>query len=261
MTYQIFAFRHSPLFSTTEHIDYLSLVLPVWEFMKDHPSLAVVIILFGFFVLMMYVFSPVICGGALIDLIAKKTQGEPMKGGFAQGLGSFFPLFELATLMAPFGIATFFTELSMVLRNFGEGSWLFIVPMLVFVLVVGTFLTLLFIFAEQFIVLEKENVLQSMKKSAFMVLCNVRDILFLGVAMALIAVRILLNILLVLLIPLLFISIVALMASVALKWLGVLFGVIIGVSMVIAGAYLMAGFHIFVYAVWTLSYLHFKGDQ
>ena len=258
VSYQITAFRHSPLFSTDSGIDYFAILGPIWGFMQDHPSMAVALVLFAFFVFLMYVFSPVICGGALIDLLTKKLTEKKMRGGFSKGLASFFPLFEFAAITAPFGITTYFTEVSMVLRNFGTGTWLFVIPVLTIIFVLGIFLTLLFIFSEQYIVLEKENVINAMKRSAFLVLSNVKDTFFLGITMALIAARIFVNILLILLIPIVFVTIVAFMASVALKWLGIVLGTLIGVGILVGGAYLLAGFTIFTYAVWTITFIHFR---
>lgn len=259
VSYQITAFKHSPLFTTTDsHIDYFAILGPVWEFMKHHPSMTVAIVLVCFFIFLMYTFSPVVCGGALIDLLTKKITEKPLRGGFSKGLQTFFPLLEFTAITAPFGITSYFTEVSMVLRNFGTGTWLFIIPILTIIFVLGIFLTLLFIFSEQYIVLEKDNVINAMKRSAFLVLSNVKDTFFLGITMALITARIFVNILLILLIPILFVTIVAFMASVALKWLGIILGTVIGVGILIGGAYLLAGFTIFTYAVWTLTFIHFR---
>lgn len=263
VTYQIYAFRHSPLFASgaEAHFNYLAIILPIWDFLKNNPSLAVFFILIAFLVFIMYTISPIISAGALIDLITKKYVGKPVSGGFSKGLSTFFPILEFATLTSSFGVTTFLTEGSLVIRNFGTGTWLFLIPVLSFVLIVGIFLSLLFVFAEQFIVLDNDNMIRAMKKSSFMVLTNVRDIFFLGVTLAIIAARVFLNIFIILLIPLLFIGIVALMASFALKWIGIIIGMVIGIAVLIAGAYLMAGFHIFSYAVWTISFIEFRKKE
>lgn len=261
VSYQIMAFRHSPLFSSSQGIDYLSLLSPIWDFMKMHPSVAVSIVLFTFFVLLMYFFSPILCGGALIDLITKRVRGKELRGGFSKGLQFFFPLFEFVAMTSVFSVTSYFTELSVVLRNFGAGTWVFLIPLLTSILVIGIFLSLLFIFVPQFIVLENMNVIQAMKKSAILVLGNVKNTFFLGITLALIALRVVLNIFLILLIPLLFMSIVALAATLALKWLGIIIGSIIGFGLLIVGAYLLAGFFLFTHAVWTLSFIRFRKEE
>ena len=261
VSYQIMAFRHSSLFSSDQGINYLSLLSPIWDFMKVHPSVTVSIVLLVFFILLMYVFSPILCGGALIDLVTKRVRGKRLQGGFSKGLQSFFPLFEFAAMTSVFSVTGYFTELSVVLRNFGAGTWVFLIPLLTTILVIGIFLSLLFIFVPQFIVLENMNVIQAMKKSAVLVLGNVKNTFFLGITLALIALRIVFNMLLILLIPLFFMTIVALTATLALQWLGIIIGTVVGLGLLIVGAYLLAGFFLFTHAVWTLSFIRFRKEE
>ena len=264
VTYQVYAFSVSPLFlekGEQPDFGYLDIVLNVWQIFADHPSVGVIAVFISFFVLLMYFFSPIICGGALIDLITKKANSRPLEGGFIKGLNSFFPLLEFGALTSPFGIVFYFSELFMILRNFGTGTWVIVIPVLTGILMLGLFLHLLFIFSEQFIVLEKLNVIQAIKRSTVLVLSNVKDTFFLGITLALISLRIVFNIFLILLIPFLVIVIIALMASLAMKWLGIILGLVIGFSLIFLGSYLMAGFTIFLYAVWTVSFMQFRKKE
>ena len=262
IAYQVLAF-HDWLnkHGDSESGSIFTLLKPVLIFLKTHPSWTVFLVVMGFFIFLMYTFSPIICGGALIDLIAKKVNDRPLKGGLMEGFESFFPLMEFAAITSFFHAVPIFTEISMVLRNFSSGTWIIVIPLLFAILIIGLFLSLLFIFAEHFIVLEDMPVLKSIKRSVVLVLSNVKDTLFLGITIALITARVFVNIILVLLIPLLILAIAGFMASVAVKWVGILVGIIIGVSLVIFGAYLLAGFHIFTYAIWTISFIYFRKEE
>ncbi len=259
--YQIIAFHDWFKGGSDSHGMLFTILKPILQFLATNASWTVGLVILAFFIFLMYSFSPIICGGALIDLISKKVHGKPLKGGLLKGLESFFPLLEFAAITSPFGAMTFFTEMSMTIRNFETGMLIITIPILTTILIIGLFLTLLFIFAEQYIVLENETFFNGMKKSAKLVLTNVKYSLFLGITLVLIAARIFVNILLVLIIPLVIIGIIALMASIALKSLGIILGIIIGISMLIMGAYLMAGFHIFTYAVWTISFIYFRREE
>lgn len=258
IAYQVIAFSKSSIFEhSASSSSYFELLSPLWQFMKLHPSWAVLIVLIVFAVAVMYLLVPILCGGGLIHLINRKLNGKELSGGFQRGLETFFPLFEFATITSPFSFFTFFTEITFVMRNFDISSWAIALPVMTSIFMVGIFLSLLFVFAEQSIVLKEDNVIQAMMNSVFLVLANVKDTLFLGVTLLLIALRVILNILIILIIPVVFISLVTFMASVALKWLGIILSVIIGVILILLSAYLMAGFHIFSYAVWTISFIYF----
>ncbi len=260
--YQILAFKDSHLFTNHDNESSVLFVLnTLLSFMKDNPSVWVLIIFIIFLGFIFYTFSPVLCGWSLIDLISKKIANKKLAWGLARWLETFFPLFEFAAITAPFSIMTFLTETSLVLRNFSTWLWVFAIPVLTAILVVWTFLSLLFIFAEQYIVIENYNVINAMKRSTLLVLSNVKDIMFLGIAMALIAAKIIINILLILIIPFIFFGIITLMAMISLQWLWVIIGIIVSIAMIITATYLITIFNIFSYAVWTISFIHFRKKE
>jgi hypothetical protein len=259
IAYQILALKDSPIFSTPEKNNFsIQLLTEIFDFLGNHPTWGALIIITSFFILMMYFLSPNVFNGALIHLIAKKVYKKDMIGGLERGFECFFPIFEFATMTSVFSFSALITEILFIIRNFEVDSWPFLITCISIIFSFGIFLSLLFIFTEQFIVLENKNVISSIKASSLMVLSNVRDIIFLLSALVLIGVRIILNILLILLIPVLMFFIITVMASLTLKWLGVLFASFLGLSLLVVGAYLMAGFHIFTYSLWTTSYLYFK---
>ena len=259
ISYQILAFRDWII--PHQHGSVGKIIKLIIKFLQDKPELTVFLIITSFFVFLMYSLSPSICGGALIDLISKKTQSKKLKGGLLKGFESFFPLLEFAAITSPFGIFAILIEISMVVRNFSSGTLFFILPVLSSILVIGAFLSLLFIFAEQNIVLENHNVLKAMRRSSVLVLTNVKDIFFLGISMILITSRIIVNIFLIVIIPLFFVGTIGLMTSVASKIIGVIVGTILGLTIIILGSYAMAIFHIFTYAVWTLSFITFRKNE
>jgi hypothetical protein len=205
--------------------------------------------------------SPNWSAGALIHLINKALRKQPLEGGGIKGMEKFFLIFQFSAFMSVVSPFFLFTETVFILKNASYESLIFLLPLISGLFVLGMFISALGTFSEQFIVLGNRNVFIAMKDSAFMVLSNVKDILFLTLIVLLIGVRIILNVLLILIIPFIVMGILTFAASLALQWVGIVVSVFIACVLLGIGAYLMAGFYIFSYAVWTISYLYFLKKQ
>ncbi|PCI24032.1 hypothetical protein COB57_06155 [Candidatus Peregrinibacteria bacterium] len=261
-SYQFIAFQNSDIFSSNEHsINVMALAEQLWEFMKSSPSLGGLLVLCIVIAFLAYFLLPSLFSGVFIDIISKKALNTTsQKKSIVHGLENFFPVFEFSSLVSPFTFISFFSEISIIMRTFEIELWGVLLPIITIIFMIGIFLSILFSFAEQAIVIEKLNVIQAIKRSSILVLANVKDTLFLGFALTIIATRVFLNILLILLIPLVFMGIVTFMATITIKWLGMLLAVIISLLLFYVAIYLMAGFHIFSYSVWTLSFLAFREE-
>ncbi|HPO05837.1 MAG TPA: hypothetical protein PLQ36_01870 [Candidatus Gracilibacteria bacterium] len=262
--YQINAFRISPLFNhevKSHHgFDSLAFIKPILDLISEYPFWTIGLILVGIGVFLMYTFSPIICKSALIDLIYKKIQGQELKGGFTRGLETFFPVLEFSAIVSTFSLTAYLTEVSMIIRNFNQDSWIIIIPFLSICWMVGMMLSFLFIFGEQLIVIEKLSIIQAIKRSSILVLSHMKDTLFLALGVTLISIRIILNIIIVLLIPLIFMGIMTLLTAMLSKLVAIIIASILSIATIIGSAYLMTGFHIFIYAIWTLSFVNFQKD-
>ncbi|MFH0821001.1 MAG: hypothetical protein V1908_04465 [Candidatus Peregrinibacteria bacterium] len=254
LTYQYNAFRHSELFSAETHSNIRPILEAVLGFVKVHPWSAVSMIVFIFLFLIGYVVIPPIFKGALIEALMRIREYKPIGGSVEIGLRRFFPLFEFGVVTGTFSIVTLFTEGSFILRWWGVNVFLVALPILLFVVMVGLIASFLFTYAEYFIVLENKRLIESFKESVILVLSNFRKTILIFILMALIAVRVVLNILLVLLIPMGLVALGGYFAHVfssviVLSTLG-----LIGFALLLASSYLLGLFHIFSTAVWVFTF-------
>ena len=103
LTYQGMSFWKSPVFR-----DYTgdSFLHEVWlyfvGFWSGHSSLAIFLLVVVAIVLLIYLFLPIFCKAALVQLIARKRNGQPVKpiDGISFGFLHFLPPFFYSTKIA-----------------------------------------------------------------------------------------------------------------------------------------------------------------
>ena len=148
-----------------------------------------------------------------------------------------------------------FTEAGFAARNLGTGAMNFLLPIFILAAIIGLVLTLLFTYSEFFIVLEKKSVLRAMGRSAKLVILSWKHTFLIVILMAIIGLRIIINILAVLLVPALIFLAAGLLATLALAKIGILIGVIFGLVGLFVASYFTGILHVFAAAVWTFTFL------
>lgn len=261
ISYQIQAFRHSIEFWWNWDVDFFWIVNTVWEWIVAHKWLSSFLIFFSFFSFLMYIFSPIICDAVLIHYIAQIKLWKTPQWWLSVAFNKFFHLFELSAMLSPFHFITFITESSFIIRNFWLKTWMIILPILTLILIIWVVIHFLFAFSQQDIVLQDKEAIWSIRWSTSLVLWNIRDAFFLWGILLVIIVRIFLNMILILFIPLVFIFITQLFTLLSLNWLWIIIWLIVWVWLIWASAYLLAWFSIFTVAVWTISYIYFKKNE
>ena len=255
LAYQYNAFRHSVLFgSELAPGEYVGLVKWVWSLASSHSVIAITMVVIGILILIGYMLAPPVFRGALIGALMRIRKYETIDGSFEVGVRHFFPMFEFALLTGSFSITTLFTESSFVLRWWGENIFFLILPFLLFVAMAGLIISFLFTYSEYFIVLKDHGITKSISESTILVISNLRKTFLIFVLMLLIGVRIVLNVLLVLLIPMLVVGLTA---------FGMVFIGLVAFGILIISSYLLGLFHIFATAVWVLTFaaLTERGEQ
>ena len=188
---------------------------------------------------------------------------ESIEGSVEVGVRHFFPMFEFALLVGAFSVTTLFTESSFILRWWGENIFFIALPILLFIAMAGLIISFLFTYAEYFIVLKGHGITKSIMESSILVIANLKKTILVFVLMMLIGVRIVLNVLLVLLIPMMVVGVTSYLATVFLSTFGMIFIGLAGFGILIVSSYLMGLFHIFATAVWVLTFaaLTEKGEE
>jgi len=255
LAYQYNAFRHSVLLGSELGTDeYVGLAKNIWGLASAHSTASIFLIVLGVIIFVCYMLTPPVFQGTLISALMRIRKYETIEGSFEVGVRHFFPMFEFALLTGSFSITTLFTESSFILRWWGENIFFAALPVLLFIAMAGLIINFLFTYAEYYIVLKNQGITKSIMESSIMVIANLRKTFLVFVLMMLIGVRIVLNVVLVLLIPMLVVVLTTYFATIFLSTVGMVFIGLAALGILIVSSYLLGLFHIFATAVWVLTF-------
>jgi len=255
LAYQYNAFKTSPFFSdaSAEH-DVFGTAKTVWGVIIGHPTASITVLVIAIVCFLGYVITPPIFRGTLISAIMRIKNYKPIEGAVEVGVRHFFPMFEFTLLLGAFSITTLFTESSFILRWWGENIFFVTLPILLFIAMVGLIISFLFTYAEYYIILEDKRLLQSIMDSTILVISNLRKTFLIFVLILLISARIILNVILILIIPMLVVILGSYFSSVFWNVIGLILIGILGLGILCVSSYLLALFHVFTTAVWVLTF-------
>jgi hypothetical protein len=260
LAYQYHAFKTSALF-THKDPNLMESVQMIWGIVRIYPKASILLAILTAIVLVCYSLLPPIFNGALIHALIKIKNYEPISGSLEIGLRRFFPMFEFALISGSFSIISVFTESSFVLRWWGENVFFFVLPIFLFIAMVGLIASFLFAYAEFFIVIDNKRVIKSIGESVILVLSNLRKTFLVFILMLFISLRVILNVVLVLMIPMGVVALAGFLASVFYSVVGHVVIAVFGLLAIVATSYLMGLFHIFSTGVWVLAYSVLAGKE
>ena len=259
IAYQYYSFRHSALFSSTaESMNILENVQYWWSLAADYRTLSIIALVLAIIILAGNYILPPIFKGTMINAIMKIDREESPHGSLEAGLRNFFPLFEFGLLTGAFSITFLLTNSAFILRLWGENAFFVILPLFFIIAIAGLLVNFFATYAEYYIVLEKKGIIKSVMESFVLVFSNMRKTLLVFVLMVLIGARIILNVLLVLLIPMLIVFLTTYLADIFMSTFGVVVMGLISLGILIFSAYLLGLFQVFATAVWVLTFKHLR---
>jgi len=254
LAYQYHAFQTSSLF-TGKDPDFGETLDVAWRMVSTYPKVSILLLVASAVVFAGYTILPPIFHAALINALVRIKNYEPISGSFEIGLRRFFPMFEFGIISGSFSIITVFTESSFILRWWGQNVFFFILPILLFIGMVGLVASFLFTYAEFFIVVDNKRVIKSIGESVILVISNLRKTILVFILMLLISARIVLNVILVLLIPMGVVALGGYLASVFISTVGMVLISIFSVAALMVTSYLMGLFNVFSTAVWVYTFV------
>lgn len=263
VTYQILAFKSSPLFDDApQSFAYVALTT-ILNFIRDNIELTLPLIIIGIVLTILYFLLPVLLDAAMIQVIARRRHGQKttLSEGIKYGILRFLPYFEYTLLMGTFSFIAISAEAAFILRNLGPEVFKTLFPIISIILVVAFILHILFTFAEYYIVIDETGVMDGIVKSCTLVILNLQQTFMLVILMLIIAVRILIQIILVIVVPAMIVVGLAYYASVSLPEYGLIILGILSVFFLLFASYLAAVVHVFSVAVWTYTFLDFTSAK
>ncbi len=219
-----------------------------------------ILIGFGLLVLIEFI-MPHLSGGAIIGLAAKSYRKEPLKGGMVLALHNFFPLFAVHEMFVLSGWATALTCVSLTLRYIDGNIKYGIIGVIIAIFCISNTLKLFAGFAEEAVVLRKMSIGAGIAQSYKLLLSHLSHIMFVLLLLFVISLRIVLNAITVLLIPVIVVGIGFLLALVFSPALSYLIAGLVGVGLVLAASYFFAYLQVFKQTVWTLTYIELSSRK
>lgn len=261
--YQIMAFKASPLFDDDPQSFLYVLVTTILNFVRNNFSLTLPLIIITLVLLIVYLLLPTLLNAAMIQVISRRKNGQKVSlpEGIKFGMLRFLPLFEYSLIVRTFSFISISAEAAFILRNLGPDVFQTLLPLLLIIAVVALFLHIFLTFTEYYIVIDEEKVISSIAKSCTLVILNLQQTIMLVILMLIIGIRILIQIVLVIIIPLLLVTGFAYFASVSLP--DYAFIILGGLSFIflLFAAYLAAIVSVFSTAVWTFTFLDFTSQK
>lgn len=263
MTYQFFAFRSSYIFSDGEDHFLFDVLGTIWDFVTSHVSLTMPLVIVTVILAIIYLLFPTLAKAAAIQVISRKRNGQDASvgTGIRYGIMTYLPLLEYHLLIKTFTVFSILTEMSFVVRNLGPVIFKLLLPVFILAFIVGVILTLLFTYADFYIVIDQKGVIESMKASAKLVITNWMHTFLITLLMIIIGVRVIIQAFLVFLIPILIIVVSGYIATVTLPVTSIVIGGVAGAVALVVASYITGVVDVFAYAVWTFTFLEFTSQK
>jgi hypothetical protein len=260
--YQFYAFKSSTLFENWPRSFGYYLFTTVLGVIRDNFSSFVPFLIFAIVIGILYIFVPPLCEGSIIQLVARKKNGVEVRtrDGLRFGPMSFLPLFEYSWMARTFNLVAVFSMMSTIARNLGWETLNTFMPIIIIYAIVGVFLTVVFTYTEFFIVIDDYKVFKAITKSCVLVISHLGETIMLSILMLIISVRILVQILFVLLIPIIISGSIYIFASSTLPVIGITIGAVLGLITLYIASYLSAVIHVFAATVWTFTFLELTAE-
>jgi hypothetical protein len=257
--YQVQSFRHSPIFSQEKSEFLFSFLLDVWEILSIHSGILFFSLLCLFIIFVGWFFTPMLCRGAITHLTAQAYFGKRLERGFFTAFFRFFPLFEVTALASAIKPTAIFSAFSFLGRHV-PGLISLSIPFFLIFFIFGSIVLFFLSFTTQAIILRNALFIDSVKCSFKVVLEHFSKTLAILFLFLLVELRVLVNILVVLALPILIVGATGLLAGLFSYQVGILVAAGIFFLLVFSAAYLTGILFVFSEAVWTVAFLEFMQD-
>lgn len=221
--------------------------LPLWVFLT-------IIITFVLMVIV-EIFLPKMCLGAVIGLAAKSYRKEEMRGGLVLALYNFWPIFAIQEFFLFSSITTTITAVSLALRYGTEGLRFAAIGFIIFFFLLSNILKFFASFAEEAIVIRKIGIFRAVGQSFKLIVSYLSHVMFLIILLLMISLRIAINAVIILFIPGIAIGLGLLLPIFLPSTLSYVIAAVVTTIAIVFLSYLLTYLHVFKQTVWTITYL------
>lgn len=264
LLYQFFSFKESYLFS--DNPDGEGFLFEVvnfgWHFLQTHLSWTVPLIIgaviFGF----LYFLYPTLAVASAIQVIARDKNGQSagLTTGVKYGARQFLPMLEYRAVIKVFSVMFVLFEMAFTLR-YSLDFFFLLLPIFILFALAGLVMSLLFTYAEFFIVIDGQSIFESMRSSARLVIAHWKHTFLITLLMLIIGLRIIIQVVLVFLVPVIILLVTGYLSIVLAPGVSLIIGSVLGASGLLFAAYLTGVVEIFSYSVWTFTFLKLTEEK
>lgn len=254
--------------STYNHIkereSFISIIINyARELYIDEPIYFIILSGIGIFMTLGFLFFPTFCYSvivqSIIDIYLKKEfKILPL---MVRSFGRFKKVWELDALLSILSIMEMFTIAIFVFNNLDYNIFLIVLPILIVAGIISIILSILSPFAYQYIVIDRLNIAESLKKSSYLVINNFREVLFLLLIGVIVFIRLVIEVLLAIFVPVLLVSLTTFLAN-SFDFLNDRIMIYIGIGLSAVFLFILirilALIYIFTTALWTISWHELK---
>lgn len=228
----------------------LMAILPTWGFIT---FIVILIIL-----LVLEVFVPKMCLGAIIGLAAKAHKKEEVKGGLVLALYNFLQIFAIRELFVLSHITMIITISSLIIRYMPPGIQLPLIVLSFAMWLLSNVFRFFAIFAEEDVVIRKSGMIAAIGRSFKLIVSHLSHVFFLLLLLLVISIRVLLNAIVLFVLPALILGISVILAYFFSALLTFILSTIAGIILVLFASYFFAYLHVFTQTVWTITYMELQ---
>lgn len=221
--------------------------LPLWGFLT-------IIITFVLMVIV-EIFLPKMCLGAVIGLAAKSYRKEEIHGGLVLALYNFWPIFAIQEFFLFSSITTTVTAISLALRYGTEGLRFAAIGFILLFFLLSNILKFFASFAEEAIVIRKIGIFRAVGQSFKLIVSYLSHVMFLIILLLMISLRIAMNAVMILFIPGIAIGLGLLLPIFLPSALSYMIAAVVTAIAIVFLSYLLTYLHVFKQTVWTITYL------
>ena len=171
---------------------------------KNYPGLTVPIIIAVVVFFLLELSVPVFAEGSVIQILAREYNNQKvrLRDGIKYGMQNFLVLLELHGVLFFFSFFTIFRGSIYLYVYLGKDFASFFLPIIIIMSIISIIASLLFAYAENYVVIDEDNIFSALKKSASLVIFNLKETVLILFLLSLIGLRVLLNMIFVIGIPL-----------------------------------------------------------
>lgn len=238
-------------------------ILSFFEMIGNNITNTLYVVLIIGILFFLYTFIPPLLVGSVIGSIGRILNNQPNNIfiSISIGLKNYLKLLEFDIITSVISLPKLLFLTYAIYRFLGPNFSGFVLFILIFFIILVFFFSIITAYVPYFIVLKNETVLSAFTKSVHLVIMYFKDVFLIFSISIIIMLRVLINIILFLLVPMGITMMFVYFMSLFGFWISFIISFIIGILVLILLIWISARFLIFTYAFWTITFFELEKKE